>query len=40
MEKEPGSTVIAATINKAGFFKFRATKVGAGYHADPDHPVW
>lgn len=29
VEKEPGSTVIAATINKAGFFKFRATKVGA-----------
>lgn len=29
VEKGPGSTVIAATINKAGFFKFRATKVGA-----------
>lgn len=29
VEKEPGSTVIAATINKARFFKFRATKVGA-----------
>ena len=29
VEKEPGSTAIAATINKAGFFKFRATKVGA-----------
>ena len=29
VEKEPGSTVIAATINKAGVFKFRATKVGA-----------
>ena len=29
VEKEPGSTVIAATINNAGFFKVRATKVGA-----------
>ena len=28
VEKGPGDTVIAATINKAGFFKFRATKVG------------
>ena len=37
VEKEPGSTVIAATINKAGFFKFRA-KGGRGYHAGPDHP--
>ncbi len=29
VEKQPGSSVIAATINKAGFFKFRASKVGA-----------
>ena len=29
VEKQTGSSVIAATINKAGFFKFRATKVGA-----------
>lgn len=29
VEKQPGSNVIAATINKAGFFKFRASKVGA-----------
>ncbi len=29
VEKSIGSNVIAATINKAGFFKFRATKVGA-----------
>lgn len=29
VEKQAGSTVIAATINKAGFFKFRATRVGA-----------
>ena len=28
VEKGPGDTVIAATINKAGFIKFRATKVG------------
>ena len=28
VEKTQGSTVIAASINKAGFFKFRATKVG------------
>lgn len=29
VEKQAGSAVIAATINKAGFFKFRATRVGA-----------
>lgn len=29
VEKTVGSNVIAATINKAGFFKFRATKVGS-----------
>ena len=28
VEKEEGSTVIAATINKAGFIRVRATKVG------------
>ena len=28
VEKQAGSTVIAATVNKAGFFKFRATRVG------------
>lgn len=27
-EKTPGSSVIGATVNKTGFFKFRATKVG------------
>ena len=27
-EKHPGDRVIAATINKSGWFKFRATKVG------------
>lgn len=29
VHKAPGSEVIGATINEAGFFKFRATKVGA-----------
>lgn len=29
VKKEPGSTVIGATINKTGTFRFRATKVGA-----------
>lgn len=29
VEKSPGSTVIGATLNKTGSFKFRATKVGA-----------
>lgn len=29
VKKEVGSTVIGATINKTGTFKFRATKVGA-----------
>lgn len=29
VEKQPGDRVIAATINKAGFFRFRAEKVGA-----------
>ena len=28
VEKGPGDTVVSATINKIGFFKFRATKVG------------
>jgi len=28
VEKEPGDTVIGATINKVGLFKFRATQVG------------
>ena len=28
VEKGPGSTVIAATVNRAGSFRFRATKVG------------
>lgn len=28
VEKKPGSTAVAATINKNGFFKFRATRVG------------
>lgn len=28
VEKGPGDTVVSATINKTGFFKFRATKVG------------
>ncbi len=28
VEKHPGDRVIAATINKSGWFKFRATKVG------------
>lgn len=28
VEKEEGDTVIAATINKTGYFKFKATKVG------------
>ncbi len=28
VEKKPGDTAIAATINKNGFFKFRATRVG------------
>ena len=28
VEKKAGDTVVAATINKAGYFKFRATKVG------------
>lgn len=28
VEKKTGDQVVAATINKAGFFKFRATKVG------------
>jgi Cu+-exporting ATPase len=28
IEKNPGDTVIGATINKAGMFKFKATKVG------------
>lgn len=28
VDKRPGDEVIGATINKAGFFKFRATKVG------------
>ena len=27
--KKPGDTVIGATINKSGSFKYRATKVGA-----------
>jgi len=29
VEKKPGDTVIGATINKSGSFKYRATKVGA-----------
>lgn len=29
VKKQPGSAVIGATINKAGTFRFRATKVGA-----------
>ena len=29
VEKHPGDRVVAATINKTGWFKFRATKVGA-----------
>lgn len=29
VEKQPGSKVIAATINKSGSFRFRATRVGA-----------
>ena len=29
VEKEPGDTVIGATINKVGMFKFRATQVGS-----------
>jgi Cu+-exporting ATPase len=29
VDKQTGSTVISATINKTGFVKFRATKVGA-----------
>jgi Cu2+-exporting ATPase len=29
VKKEPGSTVIGATINKTGTFRFQATKVGA-----------
>ncbi|HEY5619634.1 MAG TPA: copper-translocating P-type ATPase, partial [Vicinamibacterales bacterium] len=29
VSKKPGSTVIGATINKSGSFKYRATKVGA-----------
>ena len=29
MDKGPGDRVIAATINRSGYFKFRATKVGA-----------
>lgn len=29
VEKQPGDRVIAATINKTGYFKFRADKVGA-----------
>lgn len=28
VEKKAGDTVVAATINKSGYFKFRATKVG------------
>lgn len=28
VDKKEGDTVVGATINKAGFFKFRATKVG------------
>ena len=28
VEKEPGDTVIAATINKGGFIRFTASKVG------------
>lgn len=28
VEKGPGDTVVSATMNKTGFFKFRATKVG------------
>jgi Cu2+-exporting ATPase len=29
VQKEPGSTVIGATINKSGSFRYKATKVGA-----------
>ncbi len=29
IEKEPGDTVIGATMNKVGLFKFKATQVGA-----------
>lgn len=29
VEKHPGDSVIAATINKSGWFQFRATKVGS-----------
>jgi Cu+-exporting ATPase len=29
IEKEPGDTVIGATINRVGLFKFKATQVGA-----------
>jgi heavy metal translocating P-type ATPase len=29
VDKQPGDKVIGATINRAGFFKFRATQVGA-----------
>ena len=37
--KETGDTVIGATINQTGSFRFRATKGGEGYHARPDHPT-
>jgi P-type Cu+ transporter len=37
VEKHEGDTVIGATINKLGSFKFRATKVGSRHRARSDH---
>lgn len=38
VEKTVDDRVIAATVNKNGFIKFRATRGGRRHHPGPDHP--
>ena len=38
VDKAEGDSVSAATLNQSGFLRCRATRVGRGYHAVPDHP--
>ena len=38
VEKQPGDSVIAATINKAGFVRVKAAKVGDDTTFSPDYP--
>ena len=38
VEKSPGSTVLSASINTTGSFRFRATKVGQDTTLSPNYP--